>query len=856
MRLFIFLLFLPTILIGQSPIMRDDSPMYTEFVDKNFPFLEATVDFRGIAPAGNTDNLVPRGLVIPLAEDVFICFDTELLRVAGIWQGDFTTMEGLALLSYEVPLRKKGGGQTKLPKPKGNVFAATDLYPGWHKQAQDNYVDPRSRGSDEQELGRGPLPPEYGEWLGTEDKGDSAILNYTLFGGTVREQFRLDKLNGESVVVRSIQLNGITETINLVANDKGVETANRFDIRTFDCGPASCTKAVVYPLTGTIPKTHALKPFNFSRSKKSQKQWPNSIVTEMKLGEPQGSYAVDELRFPYPNPWQRRIRPYGIEFYPNGDAAVVTYDGDVYRITNLGTNDSAVSWTKIAAGFNEPCSIRLRGDDLFVFSRLGVTQLVDKDGDGETDFYKMFCNRFTQSAETRDFAHSLTLWDDDTWIISKGGQQNDFLTPHSGRVMQISAAGKEVDYWAYGFRNGYVNSIPEKGLLVASDQQGNWVPSTPFHVVRKGSFHGYEPGGPSEKTEVQPAALWFPHRVAQSGIDPVWGSDARLGALYKSILYINFQKPSLIKILIPEEGKLIQTAGIPLDIDFEVPLLKGAINPIDGMAYMVGFQIWDSFAKRLEGLCRLRVVKQTDRYPTRAEVFREGVLLHFSEQLDPKVANDPANYAATSWEYLRQEEYGSAQYKADGTPGADIRFVHSVLLSKTRKSVFLAIDKMTTTMQLEVQHHLFGEWKQVYFTINELKPSSLIKLGFESTNFQKLFASVPTPRDTTTKQAIVSEARGQELATLYGCVGCHSIDGTTDGKSGPTWKGLWEAGRTLADGRKVRATEEYLTESIFEPSKVSQPGYQDLEAGMPSYKGILSDEDVQSVILYIRSLHK
>ncbi|MCZ6674894.1 MAG: cytochrome c [Verrucomicrobia bacterium] len=829
--------------------------MYTEFLDKDFPFLEATIDLRGIAPTGNSDNLIPRALLIPLDNDVFVCFDTELLRVAGIWQGDFVTLDGLAILSYAVPLRKMGSGQKNLPKPVGNVIASTGLYPGWYREHEISFEDPRSHWVDDTELGRGPLPPKYGEWIGVEDHGESAILHYTLFGGKVREQFRLEKVDGQLVVVRSIQFEGVSEPVSLVTNDAGNEFEDRYTVRTFSCNGTTQSVSVTYPVSGDGLKPLALTPYDFESPGKITKHWPGSIATEITKGEPQGSYAIDELRLPYPNPWERRIRPYSIDFYPNGDAVVVTYDGDVYRLSGLGANDDAVGWTKIAAGFHEPNCIKIRGEAIFVFSRMGITQLVDRNGDGETDFYKMFCNRFTQSGDTRDYPMSLVLRNDGSWIINKGGQQATAESPHSGRVLHVSADGKQVDYWAFGLRNGFLNSIPEMDdLIVASDQQGNWVPSTPFHIVRKGSFLGYQPGGPFEDTAIQPPALWMPHRVAQSGIDPLWGSDARLGALHKSILYLEFKQPSLIKIFIPEEGEIIQTAGVPLGLDIEVPLLKGAINPTDGMPYMVGFQIWDSVAKRIEGICRLRVIKETDQHPTWAELFKEGILLTFSENLDPSIAKDPASYQVSSWEYLREADYGSAQYKADGTPGVDSRFVHSVQLSKDEKSVFLAIDKMTTTMQLEVQHFLFGEWAPVYFTANELPEVSLTRLGFESTNFQQLFASAPTPRDTSTRKAIVSEARGQEVATLYGCIGCHSTDGATEGKSGPTWLGLYKSKRVLANGKTVRAMEDYIRESILEPSSVLLPGFDGAEAGMPPYKGVLSDEDVESLVIYIRSL--
>ena len=754
-------------------------------------------------------------------------------------------------------LTKKNAGQKVLPIPQGQIFAATGLYPGWQKRGWIQFRDPRQRWLSEEELGRGPLPAHHGEWLGMEDLGDSALLHYTLFGGTVKEHFRLESVDEQLVVVRSIRMEDVNEPVSLITTDQEKGATDHYVVKTYDCGGEICKDVILYPISGDGLNIPNAEVFDFSSANKTKPHWPDSIATKFELGEPQGSYAVDQLKFPYPNPWERRIRPFAIDFFDDGTAAIVTFDGDVYRLSNLGKDDSAVGWTKIAAGFNEPCSIRIREGQIFVFSRLGITQLVDTNGDGETDFYKMFCNRFLQSAEPRDYPHSLVPWEDGQWIISKGGQQSDHPTPHSGRALIISADGKEVDYWAYGMRNGYLNSIPEKNLLVASDQQGNWVPTTPFHIVNKGSFLGFEPGGPFTATEVQPAALWLPHRISQSGIDPLWGSDPRLGALYKSVLFIDHTKPGFTKVFIPEDGPVIQTAAVPIDLKFSMPLLKGAINPADGLAYMVGFQIWDGpVADRLEGLCRVRVTEKTDQYPTWAELFNEGLLLRFSETLDPQKALDPANYEANSWEYLRQAKYGSAQYKADGSPGTDNRYIHSVLLSNDGKSVFIAIDRMTTTMQVELLYNLFDTWKAVFFTANELPAASLSNLGFKETNFAQLFASPPTHRDITTAKAIVSEARGQEIATLYGCVGCHSIDGSTEGKSGPTWKGLWEARRVLPDGSKVRANEDYLTDSIYEPTKVAQPGYQDLEAGMPSYKGILSDEDVQSIILYIRSLHR
>lgn len=849
-------------------VKRDAEPLYTEILDSSFPFVEATVDLRGIAPVGNKDNLIPRAIVLPLSHDVFVCFDTELLRLAGVWKGGFLTPRGLAMLSYEVPLRKMGGGQKDLPKPLGEVILANGLYPGWHESTELSFSDPRNRWLDERELGRGPLDPKRGEWAGVEVEGSEAVFHYSLQGGRVEESYKVSDDSGSLKLIRTITLQDIRDPLALVVSDLGEEKSiveldgaklslidDRYVIARIDAVSEATARFVL----ATDLETGAIslkKEEGVVKSPHSNNEplWSETITAGIELGNPQGIFAVDEAIIPYPNPWKRRIRPVAIDFFPDGEAVLVTFDGDVYRLSGLAGDNDQIKWRRIAAGFNEPQSIRIRDNDIFVFSRLGITRLLDRDLDGETDFYEMFCNRFTQSADTRDYPMSLALRPDGSFVIAKGGQQVNARSPHSGRAMTVSADGEQVEYLGYGLRNAYISSHPTKDLITASDQQGHWVPSTPFLVIREQRYFGYEPGAPEREAPIHPPALWMPHRVVQSGIEQLWPMHGKMGPLKNSILYIEYKKPSLFQIFVPEDEDFTQTAGIPLPIAFETPILKGAINPIDGSPYLVGFQIWDSVASRLEGLCRIRVLDRANERPVAAEVSENGVLLEFDQMLGPERSLDPANYQISSWEYKRTSEYGSPQFKADGSPGVDEWFAHSVHLSKDRKSVFLAIEDVRETMQLEVQYNLFGKWMPVYFTVNELVATKLPRDDFERMNFMKLFASEPAPREKATRSSIVSVARGQQLYTQMGCVGCHSIDGATEGRSGPTWLGAYKSRRTLKDGSRVRVDEEYLRTSILDPSAVVTEGYDDQEAGMPSYRGILSDEDVESLVLFIRSL--
>ncbi|MNC99486.1 hypothetical protein D3C83_177990 [compost metagenome] len=72
---------------------------------------------------------------------------------------------------------------------------------------------------------------------------------------------------------------------------------------------------------------------------------------------------------------------------------------------------------------------------------------------------------------------------------------------------------------------------------------------------------------------------------------------------------------------------------------------------------------------------------------------------------------------------------------------------------------------------------------------------------------------------------------------------------------GPAWKGLYGSERSYARGtRKARADDAYLREAILEPAAKIASGYERSEGGMPSYAGVLSQAQLDSIILYIKSL--
>jgi cytochrome c oxidase subunit II len=82
------------------------------------------------------------------------------------------------------------------------------------------------------------------------------------------------------------------------------------------------------------------------------------------------------------------------------------------------------------------------------------------------------------------------------------------------------------------------------------------------------------------------------------------------------------------------------------------------------------------------------------------------------------------------------------------------------------------------------------------------------------------------------------------------CSTCHKQDGTG---RGPALAGVFGSTVELADGRKVVADENYLRESIVNPSAKIVRGYPNPSI-MPTFQGMLSEQSLIELISYIKSL--
>ncbi len=92
-------------------------------------------------------------------------------------------------------------------------------------------------------------------------------------------------------------------------------------------------------------------------------------------------------------------------------------------------------------------------------------------------------------------------------------------------------------------------------------------------------------------------------------------------------------------------------------------------------------------------------------------------------------------------------------------------------------------------------------------------------------------------------------AEGKAVMQAKGCIACHSFDGAK--LTGPTLKGVFGHDVELLDGSKVLADENYIRESIENPTAKVVKGFSPI---MPTFKGLVSETELNAVIAYIKTL--
>lgn len=889
----------------EDPVVTAEIPdSFAGFVEPDFPFITTTIDARELDPSLPDDNAVTRGVVVLLGDSSYAAFDPDLLRMSVAWSGEFLSMTTMAQISYQDSLNK----DNQIPEVLGEPILATGIYPGW-SAGEPVLTDPREPGPNPDDPGRGPLPAESARWEGVYVAGDRATLAYTVRGTAIREQPGAARAGSSVALTRDLRIGAASQPLSLVAAEvrgatatieeetlaalstadglitavglAGAPAGARVEVRDSRYlivrlpSLAEPTTLRVVSWRGAeddlpafreiLARSPVLAPFEEG----GPRRWEGSIATRATLAPDTAAYVVDDIQLPLGNPWRRNVRPSDIAFFADGRAAVSTFEGDVWIASGMDGDLDRILWRRFASGLYEPMSIEVVDDRIYVYSRSGLIRPTDLDGDGEADFYENFSDLSPQTMESREFPLSMAAKRGGGFYLSRGGALDNGprtsvpIMPgfragsrHAGSITEVSGDGRSVRVVATGLREPFIGVHPGTGVITSSDQQGNFVPSTPVYRIEEGAYYGVPATAHGADTSrVEAALAWIPHGVDQSGAGQAWVTGGSMGFGGDALIHVSYGRPGAFRIYFDEGADRAQGAAVSLASEFAGPLLKAEENPADGQLYVAGFQVWGTRSTGVRVLARIRHTGMPSPLPESVGAGEQGVLLTFGIPLDSAAAADRSRYAISRWDYRRTARYGSGHFRPDGEAGEERLPVAAAHVGADGRSLLLVIPDMREVMQLQVAYDLQSRDGRpvadtLYMTVNRVPSLNLAAAGLDGVDWRADLAGVGDELREEVAAAATADA-GREIFQRTGCVACHSADGTTAGRLGPTMRGLFGSLRPLADGSSVRADEEYLRRAITEPAAQIVEGYQE---GMPAYLGVLNDSEIESIILYIRSL--
>jgi hypothetical protein len=683
------------------------------------PFLTASIEVA-------KDNIAYKGIAIRVDDgeggvskgNAFLLFDTDLMRYAAGWTGQgFIDWKAIAF----------DGQHAVHPAIVGEAVFTNPIAPGWANPADGSFEDPRPRGLDQKPYG--PLPRSWVHYKGLFVHGKQVILSYAVGEAEILELPGYERSGNSRALSRTLQIGKSPRDLLLRVSDENVtagvisqsvlriERRDGFNVVNIPASltplslkllighSASATKTDLERFGSPIPPVAAL-------TRGGPPRWPGDLPTQPQRGQDSGPYTIDTLTLPTENPWRSWMRPGGFDFFEGGRrAAVCTWQGDVWIVNGLGGDLEKLTWRRIAGGMFQPLGLKIVEGNIYVTCRDQITILRDLNGDGETDFYENFNNDAQVTEHFHEFAMDLQTDAAGNFYYAKAARHAKApLVPQHGTLIKVSRDGRSSEVLASGFRAPNGVCLNSDGSFILSDQEGHWTPMNRINWVKPGGFYGnmwsYSPGRSPD--DFEPPLCWIHKNMDRSPAEQLWVTSDRWGPLNGALLNLSYGTGRIWNVLYEKDGDKVQGGIVRLPLP-EMPtgIMRGRFNPRDGQLYVCGLFGWAGNKTQPGGFYRVRYTGQALHLPAKLSAARRGVIVTFTNPLEPASAGDPQNYSVARWNYQRSANYGSADYKvSDGTKGRDSVELSGVRVSKDRRSVFLQIPDMRTCMQMEIQYDL------------------------------------------------------------------------------------------------------------------------------------------------------
>ncbi len=684
-----------------------------------------------------------KGVLLDLGDDYKALFDTETVRLVTVYKG--------GLEWGGTPWTGAHGKLVTLQNESS--LLSTAALAGW-ADASGSFNDKRSI------PGYGNL--EHAKFNGYFRHGSRIVLDYSVHGVRILETISRE---GDTIT-RSLKVGERPKDLVLALADESgnfqvggaaAKSANGLGVKTSGGAQLAADPSSASRLLAKLPKGGAAV-FQFAFVRDAEPQiadapdfdaltsggdplYPEILETRGSVSQDKDApYATDQVTLPLDNPWKANLRFGGFDFIDEDSAALSSWNGDVWVVRGLKGDWSSLKWQRIASGLFETLGVKVVDGIIHVNGRDQITQLIDLNGDGETDHFKVFNRDVIISSNFHEFAFDLQTDSDGNFYFSKaapvrgGGRGFDRILPHNGIVAKISPDGRKFEVMATGLRAPGGVGIGPNGEITTGENEGTWQPVCKINFSRgkEPLFFGTEDtrhdltGAPY----TQPL-IYLPMAVDNSGGSQVWVPEhANFGLNTNELLHLSYGQSSIYRVLpVPRADGLLQGGVAKLPVNLQSSAMRARFHE-DGSLYVLGFRGWQTNAATECAFQRVRYNEGTVLpLPEKLEYTPTGVRLHFATALDSELAEDPSSYSAQRWNYVRGPQYGSGEFSVDerdkdaeaealvkesqGHRKRDDAAVKSAKLLAGGKAVELVIEGMKPAMTLKVTYDLESDEGQI-----------------------------------------------------------------------------------------------------------------------------------------------
>lgn len=678
-----------------------------------------------------------KGILLDLGDNYHALFDTETLRVVSAYEGKWkwggtpwTGQHGpLVLLNDDKP-----------------VFASASM-PGW-ADAAGSFDDSR------------PMPGfgnlKHAMFEGYYRHGEKIVLHYQVNGAEVLE---IVSHEGTTITLSFQVSKRPRDLVFGLADEKGAFTVGGDKAKSADGLGVTSKGGLVLAadpknpgrLLGKLPKGDSPAVFQVALARDVE---PNaaaapdfkmlvaggpplySEIVETKgvvAKDKDSPYSTDVATLPTDNPWKSNLRFGGFDFIDEDSAALSSWNGDVWVVRGLKGDWGKLKWQRIASGLFETLGLKVVKGVIHVNGRDQITQLIDLNGDGETDHFKVFNRDVAVSPNFHEFAFDLqtdkagNFYFDKAAPVRGGGRGFDKIFSHHGTVMKISPDGKTMEVIATGLRAPGGLAIGPNGELTTGENEGTNQPCCKINYAPASTqpvFFGTEASRQLLKDAPFTEPLcYLPMDVDNSGASQVWVPDGiDFGVPAGTLLHLSYGQSTVYRVLpVPRASKGIQGGVVKMPITLQSSAMRARFQS-DGSMYVLGFRGWQTNAATECAFQRIRHNEDVIvPIPSKLEYTATGVRLSFSEKLDPEVAKDVASYSSQRWNYVRGPQYGSGEFSVDHPDVA----AEKAALEKESKD-----HKVHDTVAIEAAK-LLPDGKTVELTLAGMKPCMTLKVTYD-----------------------------------------------------------------------------------------------------------------------------